>query len=87
MNQVLKTILETAETVAVKAVPGAGAVDAVVHAVVEHKPADFSVLVQGVLTAVEAFRQEDIVDEHKVAAGVALIQQGAMLVQSGLKRG
>lgn len=87
MNNVLKSILKTAEAVAVASVPGAAMVDGAVRGIVKHDGhTDDHVLdaAEGAIQAIENIKGTEIADEVKFRAGVATIEAGFKLVRESL---
>lgn len=88
MNDLLKTILKTAEAVAVASVPGAPLVDAAVHGLIDKKGAvDSNILdaAEGAIKAVEAIKGQEIADEVQFRAGCATLEAGFKLIRAALK--
>jgi len=86
MNAILKGILLTAETVAVKSIPGADAVDSGVRAVVAHNvPSGILDAAEGAIKVIEAFKEADIADETLFRAGVLDLESGVDKIKRALK--
>lgn len=87
MNNVLKSILKTAEAVAVASIPGAATVDATVREIVKTKKVTSEHVLdaaEGAILAIENIKGTEIADEIKFRAGVATVEAGFKLIRDSL---
>lgn len=93
MNRILKNILTTARDLALesatKTIPGASVVISGVTKLVDHDHTNnggaITEIGNGVVTAIESLKGEDVVDEVLVAQGVMEVKGGLDKIKRGLR--